>query len=57
MEITKQEANLALTALDKVSVQGIQAQKAVLMFATRLEAFINTEEPEVDGDDVPEPAE
>ena len=57
MEISKQEARLLLTALDKVSVQGIKVQVMAVALAARLESFINQEDTEVDGDDVSGPSE
>lgn len=56
MEISKTEASIILSALDRVQVQGLNTQQAVLALARRLNAFVIASEA-TDGDDVPSSSE
>lgn len=56
MEISKTEASIILSALDRVQVQGLNTQQAVLALARRLNAFVTASEA-TDGDDVPSSSE
>ncbi len=59
MEITKEEAQLMLNALDRVDVRGLETNRQVMILAARLQQFLTQPEPteEDNGDDVPDSSE
>lgn len=59
MEITKEEANLIIGALDRVDVRGLETNRQVMILAARLQNFLSQPEPteEDNGDDVPDSSE
>lgn len=59
MEISKEEAQLIMGALDRVDVRGLETNRQVMILAAKLQNFL-TAAPQVeeeDGDDVPDSSE
>ncbi len=63
MEITKEDAQLILGALDRVEVRGLETNRQVMVLAAKLSAFLQPAQPPVEpteednGDDVPDSSE